>query len=109
MKQTVNFYAFERAFHQYDRFKNFGYDALRALFDYFEELEEAIGTELDLDVIAICCDWKAYSDAMEAWSEYNRGQPEGADIDEQEAIAMEWLHEQTTVIAFSGGILVLAF
>jgi hypothetical protein len=109
MRQTVDFYTFEREFRDYNRFDQFGYDALRALFDYFEELEESTGTELDLYVIAICCDWTAYSDAMEAWSEYNAGQPEGADIDEQEAIAMEWLHEQTTVIAFSGGILVHAF
>ena len=57
MYQSVNFYDFERAFVQMDRGNNFSYQGLKALFDYLEELEESIGEHIELDVIAICCDY----------------------------------------------------
>ena len=57
MKQSVNFSAFVDAFQAYDRYDQFGYDALRVLFDYLEEYEEDTGEELELDVIALCCDY----------------------------------------------------
>lgn len=69
MKQTVTYYAFEKAFHDCDRFDQFGYAALRALFDYLEELEEDCGAEFELDVIALCCDWTAYGSAVDACKE----------------------------------------
>ncbi len=61
MKQTVNKNDFMHAFHAYNRYEQFGYDALTVLFDYYEELESDIGEELELDVIAICCDWSVYT------------------------------------------------
>jgi len=69
MKQTVDFNEFCRAFHVYDRFDQFGYAALRALFDYLEGLEQDIGEEMALDVIALCCDWTAYASAVDACKE----------------------------------------
>ena len=61
MKQTVNFSAFCDAFHAYNRYDQFGYDALKVLFDYLEELEEDTGNEMELDVIALCCDYSVDS------------------------------------------------
>jgi hypothetical protein len=57
MKTTVNQSAFIDAFHAYDRYDQFGYAALSSLFDYLEGLENDTGEELELDVIAICCDY----------------------------------------------------
>lgn len=57
MKQSVNFSAFVDAFRAYGRYDQFGYDALRVLFDYLEEYEQDTGEELELDVIALCCDY----------------------------------------------------
>ena len=57
MKQSINFSAFIDAFHAYDRYDQFGYSALRVIFDYIEEYEESTGEEIELDVIAICCDY----------------------------------------------------
>jgi len=57
MKQTVNKEDFMHAFHRFNRYEQFGYDALSVLFDYYEQLEDDIGEEIELDVIAICCDW----------------------------------------------------
>jgi hypothetical protein len=69
MKQTVNFSAFVDAFRAHDRYDQFGHSALRALFDYLEELEQDIGEEWELDVIALCCDWTAYPSATAACAE----------------------------------------
>lgn len=57
MKQSINFYDFVNAFHRFDRYDSYGYSALRVIFDYLEEYEEATGEEVELDVIAICCDY----------------------------------------------------
>jgi hypothetical protein len=57
MKTTVSRYDFERAFVDADRKDNFSYEALGLLFDYFESYEEETGEEIELDVIAICCEY----------------------------------------------------
>ena len=57
MKKTINFYDFRKAFENYDRLDNFSYDGLQALFDYFEEIEIDCDMEIELDVIAICCEY----------------------------------------------------
>jgi hypothetical protein len=56
MKKTVNFYDFRNAFEQL-RPNSFSYKAIPVLWEYFEEYEESTGTEIELDVIAICCDY----------------------------------------------------
>lgn len=56
MKQTVHFHTFQQAFEAI-RPDNFSYEGLTILFDYLIELENDIGEELELDVIAICCDF----------------------------------------------------
>ena len=57
MKTTVHSWDFRQAFKQADHFDKYGYEALGMLFDYFEEMEEALGEEIELDVIGICCEW----------------------------------------------------
>jgi hypothetical protein len=56
MKQTINLFDFRRAFQDHDR-TNFSYDGLNVLFHALEEYEEDTGNELELDVIALCCDY----------------------------------------------------
>ena len=60
MKQTINLHQFRDAF-QAIRPDNFSYEGLEVLFDWFEELEgdwaADCGTETELDVIAICCEF----------------------------------------------------
>ena len=60
MIQTINRHQFHRAFEEL-RPEHFSYEALDLLFDYFEELEEETGKQMELDVIAICCDFSEYS------------------------------------------------
>ena len=56
MKTTVSFYSFRDAF-QASRPNNFSYEGLSVLWDYLEEYEDSTGVEVELDVIAICCDF----------------------------------------------------
>ena len=55
MYQNVNFTDFHNAFKQL-RPNNFSYDGLQALFQYCEDYEHGSGENMELDVIALCCD-----------------------------------------------------
>ena len=61
MKKAICLYDFEQAFRDCGRFggdhDNFSYEALDLLFYFFEELEEDTQSEIELDPIAICCDF----------------------------------------------------
>lgn len=57
MKQSVNFYEFVEAFRACGRENQFSRDALSAIFDCIESYEDDSGEEIELDVIAICCEW----------------------------------------------------
>jgi len=65
MKKTINIYQFRQAFQDYNRQDNFSYEGLEALFNFFEELEESTDNEIELDVIAICCDFTEYQNLQE--------------------------------------------
>lgn len=56
MKQTVQLHDFRDAFRSI-RPDNFSYEGLATLWDYLDEYEQSTGEELELDVIAICCDF----------------------------------------------------
>ena len=62
-------YDFERAFKNFER-DNFSYDGLKALFEYLEEYEEGTGEEVELDVIALCCDYAEYDSLKEYNDDY---------------------------------------
>lgn len=97
MKQTVTFSAFVDAFRATGRFDDFGYSALRVLFDYFEEYEEASGEEIELDVIAICCDF-----TVDTWeniaNEYDIDLTDCDDNDAKEQAVWDYLNNQTMVL-----------
>ena len=61
IKQTVTESDFRDAF-QAIRPDNFSYEGLGALYDYLENLSEDIGDDIELDVIALCCDFTEYSE-----------------------------------------------
>ena len=71
MKQTVQFSDFCDAFHAYGRDHQFSYNGKRALFDFLEEQEADIGEELELDVIALCCDFVEYANLADFQADYN--------------------------------------
>tara|TARA_R110002012_G_scaffold265142_1_gene448523 strand:- start:82 stop:396 length:315 start_codon:yes stop_codon:yes gene_type:complete len=95
MKQTINGYQFKDAF-QKCRPNNFSYEGLTALYEYFEEYEEGTGTEIELDVIAICCEFTEYDSLEEFQSEYYD------DVKGDKYEDLEEIEEETIVIKIEG-------
>lgn len=61
MKQTIGWGQFSEAFARMDRKDQFSYEALELIYDYLTELEDSTGEEVELDVIAICCEYSEES------------------------------------------------
>lgn len=109
MKTTVSKYDFERAFVDADRKENFSYEALGLLFDYFESYEEETGQEIELDVIAICCDYNE-SDAQTIATDYNIVEANGMDEDDMRQAVRDYLNDNTTLVGETAtGFVYLAF
>lgn len=118
MKKTVSADDFVRSFEQM-RMDSFSRMGLYALFEYFEELEEETGEELELDVISVCCEYSEYDSAEEAAEEYgykaveddeNDGLDEVERSEAERDAAIEWLEDRTTVIRLdNGGVIIQQF
>ena len=61
-------------FERMGRGNQFSRGALSELFDYYTDLSEQTGGDIELDVIAICCSWTEYESDKELW-EYYRAEP----------------------------------
>lgn len=57
MKTTVTLSDFREAFRAANRLDQFSPRGLTVLFDYLSDFEDETGEELELDVIALCCDY----------------------------------------------------
>lgn len=106
MKTTLNTWQVADALRADDN-ANWSSNGSWALAEYLEGLEEDLGEEMELDVVAIRCDYSEYESAFDAATDY--GYEFDGDEDEQEAEALEWLQERTTVVEFDGGVIVQAF
>ena len=82
------------------RKNNFSYDGLIALFEYLEELEDSTGENIELDMIAICCDYSEYKNLEEFIIDYQDSPELHENLDYSEIISV--LREQTEVIEFKG-------
>jgi len=117
MKTTVSKNDFTRAFQDMNRSSNFTGAGLDALFDYLEELEEDTGEEMELDVIALCCEYSEYANVQEFVANFDDSyiewetEPEDADEEEgTEAVegvidyegTLDNIRNKTTVIDIDG-------
>ena len=97
--QTVNENDFRQAFINYNRDRQFTYDALTALFEWLEEFAEDTGTPYELDVIALSCEFTEYSDLAEVQDNYfSTG-----------ISSIDDLRDHTIVIEFNGGLIIQDF
>ena len=97
MKTNVSEYDFRDAFLSSSRKDNFSYEGLTALYDYFIELEESCDTEIDFDMVAICCEYSEYKNLKEIQENYT------------EIESIEDLWNYTQVIEFDSGIIIQDF
>ena len=90
---NVSTYDFHNAFNAMSP-DDFSYDALEALYTYLDDLSDDIGEPLELDVIAICCDFVEYTTVAEALAAYSLE-------------SLEELQDNTTVLELANGGLVI--
>jgi len=112
MKEEVSESEFINRFETMNRGNNFTYEGRRALYEYITQLEEDTGTDIDLDIIAICCDYNEYEDLDEYLKDYNTDLDK-KDYDDEEEFkdaVMEEIQEKTTLIKVSDeGFIIQAY
>lgn len=97
MKQTIGLSEFQSAFEQC-RPDNFSYEGLAALFEYLEQWEADTGEELELDVIAICCDF-----SEDTWeniaNQYGVSLENCDDDEEKQQVVADYLSDEGAFVA----------
>ena len=100
IKQDVSWWDFRRAL-QEDQYCNWPIEAIEALFDYLEQLSDDIGEDIELDVVAIRCEWSEMhiQDMWDAYSHVFEGEgltveDDSDDYDKQ----LRVLQDHTTVL-----------
>ena len=91
MKQSITVSQFDDAFYNMGRQDNFSYEGRHALYEWIEQLDEDCGTETELDVIALCCEFTEYDSFEELQENYTSIE------------SLEDLHDHTMVIPFGSG------
>ena len=70
MKAYTDFDTFKQGFRDIGMYNHFGYDGLKALFNYFESLEEETGETIEFDPIIICSEYTFYNNIQEFRDDY---------------------------------------
>ena len=98
MKKTINYYDFRTEFRAFGREEQVTREGLKALFDYLEELGEDCGEEIELDVIALCCEFVEYDSLEDFHNEY----------DKDDYPTLEVLRDHTQVIEIDNESFIIA-
>lgn len=75
---------FSEAFRLAGRGDKFSHEGLEVLFDYLEELSEDIGEPIELDVVALCCEY--YESSIEELIDYYNIDLSEVDKDDPDSI-----------------------
>lgn len=97
MKQTLNQESFVQAFEDMFRDKQFSRRALISLYEYFDQYEHDTGEQIELDVIAICCEYSEET-AAEIAGQYSID-TEGLDETDVVNAVRTYLHENTLIVS----------
>jgi len=108
-----------------DEYASWSYAGAFALAEHLEEYEESCGEELEMDVVAIRCDFSEYSSLQEWADEYFSDAQQAADTlnltlnmdgesfedddDEMEEMIRKHINDNGTLIEFDGGVIVSSF
>lgn len=104
MFDRVTFSDFTARFHRMDRGNQFSHQALQALFDYLEALEEDTGESIGFDCIALCCEYTEYENLEEFQSNYGilPDKEDFDDLEDWQEAAKEEIKDHTTLIEIPG-------
>ena len=93
MKTTIYLHDFRNAFHQCGRGEQFSYDGLRVLFEALEEWEDGGGEEVELDVIALCCEFSEETPEQIAENYSIELEADGNELNN----VLDYLHDHTMI------------
>ena len=88
MIKTINEYDFIDAFKKMGRTDNFSTSGLIALYEYLEMLGDDLGQEIELDVIALCCEYAEYDNLEEFQADYSEDYQTIGDIESDTTVIM---------------------
>lgn len=85
--------------------KNFSFEGANAVQDYYDQLSDDLGEDIEFDPIAWCCEWAEYDSVKEAYKELHGDE---SDLPReqrrtQKAQQLEWFEDNTTVIELDNG------
>lgn len=110
--RTLNRYQIIDIANQYGRLDNFGYKGWQKLFDYLEELSEDTREDMEVDIIAWCCDYTMFESPQEVFDAYDTDIDNGdwQEMDEEEKLeAVEsYLQENTSVVCCEEDCIIFA-
>lgn len=101
-----------------DYSNNFSLEGSKAVFNYFDQLSDDLGENVEFDPIAWCCEFGEYDNALEAAQEH--GYEEVVDLEQhgsvdllevaelEEKQAREWLEDRTTVLEADNGHIIVS-
>jgi len=101
MKQNITETMFHDAFHDMGRADQFSWQARSALFHYLEGMEWDTGEEIELDVIALCCDYS--EETFETVADNYGIDIEDMDKEEMQEKVLAYLSYHTSVIWHDDG------
>lgn len=106
IKQTItDDYHFWTWIKQSDSYgNNFSLEGAKAVQEYFDQLSDDLGEDIEFDPIAWCCEFSEYDSLAEVWSELGNGTSfiEGEELAIDDNIKL-WLENNTTVIELDNG------
>jgi hypothetical protein len=85
----------------------FSYDGFGILFDYLEQVEDATGESIELDVIALCCDYNE-DKWLDVAKNYSIDVSHCEDDDEMRETILDYLNDHTSVCGHNDDIVVYA-
>ena len=98
--QTVGLSDFRDAFRACDRNENFSHEGKKVLFEYLEQYSDDTGEPIELDVIALCCDYEE-STVQELIDNYNIDtldyDGEEASAEDKADLVREYLSDNTAL------------
>ena len=117
MKKTLSTYE-AAGYLMNDENANWSRAGAYALVEYLEQIEDETGEEIELDAVALRCDWSEYSSLIDWHNEYfgngftfedTIGASERAEDSEVNDKIREYIQDHGQLIEFDGGIIVSSF
>ncbi len=118
MKHTLTTYEIADYLHA-DKFAGWTRPGAFALAEYLENLEQDLGEEMELDVVAIRCDFNEYT-SLEEWAELyfysstsdyedSLGLTENSTEEDRNDCIREYILDHGQLVEFDGGVIVSSF